>query len=214
MERRKFLKTLSLAAGSTFAITHSLAKSEKESRHLIALGTAACHFAAKNIKELPFQSVTLIDGERPTIHNQEGEFIRFSTPDSLFESIGSTKILKNGNLPILPISSEIDDYLRSLKGDLVFLAGLGKATGTLLFQSIGMHYQNPKQNLEWIGTLPFEFEGSRKSAHADLAIHLLAENGKEPSVIYSEEIRKTFGNISIRTAYELLDQRIFELFKG
>ena len=185
--------------------------SPAHSRHLIALGTAACRSVAKKGEKLNFDSFTLIDGELPNQVNVNAKFFRFIPPEYLYEPFEQVRFLKKGPLPILPIPQDIETHLGTLEGELVFLAGLGRATGTLLFQSLGLHYRNHTQGLEWLATMPFAFEGTYSRKNADQAIHVLADNRREPSSLCLDEIRHQYGNLAVRSAYEKADEWVIEL---
>lgn len=165
---------------------------------------------ANHGKNLDFETFTLIDRESPLSPAVSAMFIKFTPPELLYEQIEHLRILKKEPLPILPLSPEIDTRLRGLKGELVFYAGLGSATSTLLFQSIRLHYHSHLQQMEWLATMPFTFEGSLKRVIAEQAIHLLADNRREPTSLYLDEIRNRYGNLAIRSAYEKGDEWVLE----
>jgi len=185
--------------------------SPARSRQLIALGTAACRSVAKDGEKLNFDSFTLIDGELPSQVNVHAKFFRFIPPEYLYEPYEHVRFLKKKPLPILPIPQDIETHLRTLEGDLVFLAGLGRATGTLLFQSLGLHYRNHTQGLEWLATMPFAFEGIYSRKNADQAINLLAENRRERTSLCLQEIPHRYGNLALRSAYEKADEWVIEV---
>ena len=211
MKRRSFLKALPVLVATPLALSAMPTPSRVHSRHLIALGTAACRSVAKDGQKLNFDSFTLIDGESPSQVNVHGNFFRFIPPEYLYEPFEQVRFLKKEPLPILPIPQDIEAHLRTLEGELVFLAGLGKATGTLLFQSLGLHYRNHTQGLEWLATMPFAFEGTYSRKNADQAIHVLADNRREPSSLCLDEIRHQYGNLAVRSAYEKADEWVMEL---
>ncbi len=210
MKRRSFLKTLPVLAAAPLALSVVQSRPQIHLRHLIALGTAASRMIALHSKNLDFETFTLIDRESPLTSDLAAKFIQFTPPDLLYEQIEHLKILKKEPLPILPLPQEIDVHLRSLEGELVFYAGLGSATGTLLFQSIGLHYHNHLQQMEWLATMPFTFEGSQKREIAKQAIHLLVENRREPASLYLDEIRNRYGNLAIRSAFEKGDEWVMD----
>ena len=211
MKRRSFLKVLPVLAATPLTLSAMPTPSPAHSRHLIALGTAACRSVAKKGEKLNFDSFTLIDGELPNQVNVNAKFFRFIPPEYLYEPFEQVRFLKKEPLPILPIPQDIEAHLRTLEGELVFLAGLGRATGTLLFQSLGLHYRNHTQGLEWLATMPFAFEGTYSRKNADQAIHLLADNRREPTSLCLDEIQHRYGNLAIRSAYEKADEWVIEL---
>ncbi|WP_026966544.1 hypothetical protein [Algoriphagus terrigena] len=208
MKRRTFLKTFPVFAATPLAMAAIPASSPAHSRHLIALGTAACRSVAKDGEKLNFDSFTLIDGELPSQVNVHAKFFRFIPPEYLYEPYEHVRFLKKEPLPILPIPQDIETHLRTLEGELVFLAGLGRATGTLLFQSLGLHYRTHTQGLEWLATMPFYFEGIYSRKNADQAIYVLADNRREPTSHCLDEIRHRYGNLALRSAYEKADEWI------
>jgi hypothetical protein len=204
MKRRSFLKSLPLLAVAPLSL--SAMSIGPNSRHLIALGTAACCLASNHSRHLSFDTVTLIDSEKPAQIGERQTFIPFQSPDHLFDQVAHLKIPKMDCLPILPLKPEIQRHLQSLEGDLVFLAGLGGVTSALLFQSIGSQYFNPSQRMEWMAMMPFAFEGIRKEVRAKLAIRVLAEKRIDPSPLYLDDIREKYGNLAIRSAYQKADE--------
>lgn len=210
MKRREFLKTLSVFSLAPLVLREIPAGNRTGSRHLIALGTAACHLARNNSSKLAFNTITMIDGENPSIRSEKFKFIEFIPAESLFEQLGDIRISKSNFLPILPLPVEIKSHLESLSGDLVFLSGLGGMTSKLLTQSIGTYYSNISQRIEWVTMMPFEFQGSRRQVQAQFAIHMLAEKNFEPNCLYLDEIRHKYGNISIRSAYQKADEWVLD----
>ncbi|MDO8969017.1 hypothetical protein [Algoriphagus sp.] len=87
-------------------------------------------------------------------------------------------------------------------------------TATLLSQSIGFHYFNPSQRMEWLAMMPFAFEGIRKEVQAQLAIRVLAEKRIDPSPLYLDDIREKYGNLAIRSAYQKADEWVVEELLG
>lgn len=213
MKRRSFLRTLPIFAAAPFALSPVKALPQTHLRHLIALGTAASRMVASHGKNLNFETFTLIDRESPLSSDVAAKFIQFTPPELLYEQIEHLRILKKEPLPILPLHVEIDAHLRSLEGELFFYAGLGSATATLLFQSIGLHYHKHLQQMEWLATMPFTFEGNQKREIAEQAIHLLVDNRRQPTSLYLDEIRNRYGNLAIRSAYEKADEWVWENLK-
>jgi hypothetical protein len=214
MKRRKFLKSLPVLSLAPLAICQIPAGNQTGSRHLIALGTVACRLARNYSGKLAFDTITMIDGENPSEHQERFKFIKFISPESLFEQLGDIRITKGNYLPILPLPKEIKSHLESLSGELVFLSGLGGMTSKLLTQSIGTYYSNIFQSIEWVVMLPFEFQGVRRVAQAQLAIHVLAERKLEPTCLYLDEIRREYGNLSIRSAYQKADEWVVAELNG
>jgi hypothetical protein len=207
MERRKFLKTLPVLAlaPQALALAQSTPKHD-HSRHLITLGSAACQLAANYSYALSFDTFTYINWEKPDKLGVNETYIPFQTPEYLFEQVGHLRFPKSDHFPVLPLDQEIQIHLSRLTGDFVFLAGLGGVTATLLFQSVGSHYRNPSQRIEWLAMMPFVFEGIRRELRSQLAIRVLADQRREPTCLYLDEIRNRYGNLSIRSAYEKADE--------
>lgn len=206
MKRRDFIKALPLLTATSLVLTQVYGKGNPKPKHLIALGTAACRLATHHFDQLSFDSITGINTEQERLLNQKGTFIDFQPPENLYEQIEHLKVPKKEYLPVLPLDPMIHKHLESLEGELVFLAGLGGVTATLLFQSIGCHYSNSNQSLEWLAMMPFEFEGSWRSKNARQAVQVLADQRREPTLIYLEEIRTRYGNLSIRSAFQKADE--------
>ena len=62
-----------------------------------------------------------------------------------------------------------------------------------------------------IAARPFDFEGKRRMDRADLAIGIATDRGGEPVSFDLEEIRKKYGNLSIRSAYQKADEEIIPI---
>lgn len=99
MERRKFLKTLPVLAlaPQALALAQSTPKHD-HSRHLIALGYAACWLASNYANVLSFDTFTFINWEKPDKLGVNETYIPFQTPDYLFEQVGHLRIPKSGHL--------------------------------------------------------------------------------------------------------------------
>lgn len=213
MKRRNFLKSLPVFAVAPLTLSANQ-KNASSSRHLIALGSAACRLVYMNFKRLPFDTVTFIDREEPGLIGDRQTFISFQSPDHLFDQVAHLKIPKMDCLPVLPLKPEIQRHLKSLEGDLVFLAGLGGVTSALLFQSIGCHYFHSSQRMKWLAIMPFAFEGIRKEVRSQWAIRVLIEKKIDPTLFYLDEIRAKYGNLAIRSAYQRGDEWVVEELLG
>src|SRR5690606_32094809 len=106
---RSFLKALPVLATAPLALSAMPTPSRVHSRHLIALGTAACRSVAKDGEKLNFDSFTLIDGA-PSQMNVHAKFFRFIPPEYLYEPYEHVRFLKKVSLPILPIPQDIDTH--------------------------------------------------------------------------------------------------------
>lgn len=210
MNRRTFLKTIPVLAASPLAMSALPALSQTNSRHLIALGTAASLIVSRFGSELSFDSFTLINDRIPEGNEVAADLILFFPPESAFDYLGDHRFLKRGKLPELILSEQIKNHLASKTGELVFLAGLGKASGTMLFQTIAQHYANPLQQLRFVAMLPFDFEGSNLAENACQAVKLLSDQSLEASLFHLENIRRIYGNLGIRSAFKRGDERVVE----
>jgi hypothetical protein len=187
----------------------SLAKASTP-RHFIALGTAAGRLISNYGDQMDFDSYTIIDGLIPETSKVVTKHIRFEANQFMLTNDRFQRGT-SGIFEIIPLSNEIKDYLSGLKGELVFYTCLGNVTGTLLFQSIGYHFKNPSQKINWIATTPFEFEGTQKKVRAKGAISIVKENQNDPICFPFEQIRKLYGNLSIRTAFQKGDLEVLKL---
>lgn len=70
-------------------------------------------------------------------------------------------------------------------------------TETLLFQSIGCHYKNPLQRLDFLAVIPFSFQGTWRVNQAKQTIQFLVDQRREPTCLYLDEVIGPYGNISI-----------------
>ena len=64
--------------------------------------------------------------------------------------------------------------MNSKTRELVFVTGLGKGTGTMLFKAIDEYYSNPLQNLLFSTTFPFVFEGFNSANNAGYVLEFLS----------------------------------------
>lgn len=207
MKRRDFLKTLPIIAGAPLVLAAtSPFPQTANGRHLIALGTSACFLASNHFSELFFDTFTFIDFEEQEAFRERDTFIPFTTPDYILEQLGKRMLPKEGFFPVIPLNQEIQNHLNGLKGDLVFFAGLGWMTETLLFQSIGCHYKNPLQRLEFLAVMPFSFQGIWRGKQARQTIQVFADQRREPTCLFLDEVIGPYGNISIPHSFEKSDQ--------
>lgn len=213
MKRRNFLKSLPVFAVAPLTLSAS-PKNASNSRHLIALGSAACRLAYMNFERLPFNTVTFIDREEPGLIGDRQTIIPSQPMENLFDRETYYSVRNKVSLPVLTLDPEIPMHLQTLNGDLIFLAGLGGITASLLSQSIGFHYFNPSQRMEWLAMMPFEFEGTKKVVQAQLVIHVLIEKRINPSLLYLDDIREKYGNLAIRSAYQKADEWVVEELLG
>lgn len=211
MKRREFVKILPLLAGVSLAAIPK--RKEAKPRHLIALGSAATAIVMKYGAQLPFDSFTLINDKIPDGCALETDFIPFDSPGEAFEYFGDRRFLKKTKLPSLQLPHEIEAHLKSKSGELVFLAGLGKASGTMLMTAIVEQYHSALQNLRFVGTLPFDYEGSTLDTNALHVAEVMHSHSHQYSILPLQGIRVRFGNLSIRTAFEKADELVLNALK-
>ena len=209
MKRRQFLQTLPILATFPFAFSAISKEKPQQERHLIGLGTAACILVNKYGNKLGFTSVTLIDGF--PLQNQEDtvNFIPFNC--FINQQIVPLRSSKCVRIPALPLDRSIKNHLENLKGDLVFVSGLGNGTGSLLSQSIGTQYAHEHGIQKWTVTLPFQFEGKIKYERAYGVLRNLMDYQNYISFYDQDDIREKYGNLSIRNAYEKVDIEVLKL---
>lgn len=214
MNRRDFIKTIPLLTVAPLVLTEVTESPKTNKRHLIALGTAAALIVSRYGAELSFDSVTLLNDRIPKGNEFKADLIPFFPPENAFDYLGDHRFLKRGKLPELKFPEQIKNHLASKSGELVFLAGLGKASGTILFHAITQHYVNPLQELRFVATLPFAFEGSHVVDNANQAVENLPDQSLEVSLFPMESIRRTYGNLGIRSAFEKGDEWVVEELKN
>lgn len=180
-------------------------------RHLIGLGTASRNLITKYGSEMNFDSLTIIDSSVPKSSGEVAKYSWFSPFDTVVNPFSYLRFEKNAPLPIIPIPVKIKDHLRQLEGELIFYSGLGNVTGTILTQSLALFTSHLPQNLKWVATMPFKFEGENKNAWAVRAISILKENSQTPHCFYFEDIRSKYGDLSILSAFEKGDNEILRL---
>jgi hypothetical protein len=206
MNRRDFIKTIPLMTVAPLLLTEVTESPKTNKRHLITLGSAAALIVSRYGAELSVDSVTLINDRIPEGNESVVDLIPFFPAESVFEYLGDQRFLKREKLPQLELPEKIKNHLASKSGELVFLAGLGKASGTMLFRAIAQQYMNSLQQLRFVATLPFAFEGSHVVANANQAVEHLSDQSLEASFFPLESIRKTYGNLGIRSAFEKGDE--------
>lgn len=209
MKRRQFLQTLPILATSPFAFSAISKEKPLQERHLIGLGTAACILVNSYGNQLGFSSITLIDSF--PLQNQE-DTVNFIPFNCFFnQQIVPLRSSKCVRIPALPLDRSIKNHLENLKGDLVFVSGLGNGTGSLLSQSIGTQYVHEHGIQKWIVTLPFQFEGRNKYDRAYTVLRNLMDYQNSTSFYNLDDIREMYGNLSIRSAYEKVDLEVLKL---
>lgn len=214
MNRRDFIKTIPLMTVAPLLLTKESENPKTNKRHLITLGSAAALIVSRYGAELSFDSVTLINDRIPEGNEFVVDLIPFFPAEKAFEYLGDRRFLKRGKLPDLELSEKIKNHLASKSGELVFFAGLGKASGTMLFHATAQHYANPLQELRFVATLPFAFEGSHVVDNANQAVEHLSDQSLEASLFPLESIRRTYGNLGIRSAFEKGDEWVVEELKN
>jgi hypothetical protein len=208
MKRRHFLKTLPILAATPLALAGNSLAMNRNQRHLIALGTAACVMVNRHSDRLNYASVTLIDAFPIWNQKVSAHFVHFD-----YRINRQIDLHRNSRLVLLPtltLEASIKDHLGNLSGDVVFVSGLGNGTGSLLSQSIGTQYLHANGHQRWVVTIPFDFEGVVRVARASMVSRTLIKHHDEVTFLDFEEIRSKEGNLSIRSAYEKADEWLIE----
>jgi len=203
MKRRTFIKSIPILAVSPFVLPDVEPEGTLSPPHLIALGTAASKFLHRYKHQLQYSSITMIDEFLTEDLKGNTCFIPFDR--SLYRYDLWEDVCKLGSLPL---EASIRCHFESLTGDLVFVSGLGRTSGSLLSQSLGTQYIHPHGNQKWVVTLPFQFEGIGKFERAYSVLRSLMNFHEGVTFLDFDEIRERFGNLSIRSAFEKGDQWI------
>lgn len=153
------------------------------SKHLIALGTAAGRFVSEYRKRLSFDSITIVDKQQFSCFDSSLCFKSFSPTEEILRKIREVDSSSPFLEEKLEFSEELQEYFRSLHGDLVFYVGLGRTTGNLLAKMLADSLADSKLPIKVVATLPLDFEGTKPEIRAKAIADLLTKNGFGNSIL-------------------------------
>jgi hypothetical protein len=207
MKRRDFVKALPVLGISPLILCHS----KPEPVHLIALGTTARRWVGEYASELNVDTITIINDVRPKSMAVSYEFFPFNPPKSAYVYFGNCRIPKREPFPEIQLSEPILERLGSLRGRIIVFAALGKVTGTGLYKAIAKQLRTNLSGKYFLGTLPFEFEGSCLRHESKKAVALV-DGFHHQKVLDLEVLRKQYRNLPITTAFKKVDEWLLEEF--
>ena len=204
MKRRSFIKAVPVLA--SFAYLPAFASQESDKRHLIAIGIAASILSLKHDINIGFDTVTIVTESKPKFASDEIEFIEFNPPDSAYTFLGEHKYLKKEPFQVIDLPMALRKAIRAKNGKVVMLAALGKYTGTVLSKSISDEFDGAN-NLRFINTIPFSFEGSFIQNQSKLVAAEISLK-HQCQTLHLEDIREKYGNLAIRSAFKKTDEEL------
>jgi hypothetical protein len=205
MNRREFIKTIPILATVSYLPNIGVSKS----RHLITLGTSAAMLLENNYSKLDFDSFTIINDCYPKSSEVKAEYFNFSSPDEAYDFLGERKFLKKEPFPLIEISNDLKKSIKGKTGEIVILAALGKFTGTALSVSLAKVLAECS-NIRFVESIPFSFEGTFKRDQAIKAASII-ESIHPAKFVDLEDIRRIYGNLSVRSAFGKADEEIMKV---
>ncbi len=161
---------------------------EKFGKHLIALGTAAGRFVSEYRKRLSFDSITIVDKQQFNCFDSSLCFQSFSPSEEdlrKIREVDSSSPFLEGKLEF---SKELQEYFRSLHGELVFYVGLGRTTGNLLAKMLADSLADSNLPIKVVATLPLNFEGTKPEMRAKAIADFLTKSGLGNSILPLEHV--------------------------
>ena len=125
-----------------------------------------------------------------------------------------------GSLPEVGRNAAIEsiDEVKKLIGDntsMVFItAGMGGGTGTGAAPVIAQAAREMDILTVGIVTIPFQFEGKRRTAQAQKGLEQIRESVDTLLIIRNDKLRELYGNLAIRTAFSNADEILCTAAKG
>lgn len=161
---------------------------EKFGKHLIALGTAAGRFVSEYRKRLSFDSITIVDKQKFSCFDSSLCFQSFLPSEEDLRKIREVDSSSPFLEEKLEFSVELQEYFRSLHGELVFYVGLGRTTGNLLAKMLADSLADSNLPIKVVATLPLPFEGTKPEMRAKAIADFLTKNGLGNSVLPLEQV--------------------------
>lgn len=132
---------------------------------------------------------------------------------NLTEGLGCGANPEVGKNAALESKEQIREMLAGTK--MIFVtAGMGGGTGTGAAPVIAKIAKDMDILTVGIITAPFNFEGKKKMAQAELGIDALRQNCDTVLVILNDKLREIFGNLSINQAFAQADNILTTAAKG
>ena len=125
-----------------------------------------------------------------------------------------------GSLPEVGRNAAIEslDEVKELIGDntsMVFItAGMGGGTGTGAAPVIAQAAREMNILTVGIVTIPFQFEGRRRTAQAQDGLEQIRESVDTLLIIRNDKLRELYGNLTIRAAFNNADEILCTAAKG
>jgi hypothetical protein len=161
--------------------------------------------------KLNIDTITIINDVRPKSMAVSYKFFPFNPPKSAYVYYGNCRIPKLEPNQEIQFSEPILKRLGSLRGRIIVFAALGKVTGTVLYKTIARQLQTNPSDKYFLGTLPFEFEGSwlrheskKAVAHVDAFHH--------QKVLDLEVLREQYRNLPVTITFNKVDEWLLEEF--
>jgi len=134
--------------------------------------------------------------------------------NTLTEGRGAGSIPEVGRNAAIESLTEVQSLL-SDKTNMVFItAGMGGGTGTGAAPIIARAAKEMGILTVGIVTIPFMFEGRKRSTQADLGLKEMRESVDTLLVIRNDKLRELYGNLSLKQAFAHADEVLCTAAKG
>jgi len=210
MERRQAIKNLTGLAALAFT-QHLYVLDQMKPIHVVGLGSAGTNvmnlFHSLGIGDI-YTSISDYKGSKLPNGVHLSPYCPGLTPrDRVLQELYQPESIIPFHLP--------EDTKKLFRKDqrLVLLAGLGGYTATHMGKEIIPLFIEKGIDFKAVFCLPFKFEGTKKWKFAE---ELIIGVGQLAQVKYfdCEIIRKEWGNLTIRKAFEKVDQEMLKIYKS
>jgi cell division protein FtsZ len=168
---------------------------------------AVNHMYSKGIKDVEF-----------VISNTDLQALKSSPiPNKLQlgnRSLGAGANPDLGKVSAVESSDEIRDYLSDNTKMLFITAGMGGGTGTGAAPVIAKIAKEMDILTVGIVTVPFSFEGKRKTAQAENGIAEMRQYCDTVIVVVNDKLREVYGNLSLKEAFGKADDILLTAAKS
>lgn len=213
MERRDFIKTLPALSLTPLSLASMPTGEATNGKNLIALGTNAGRFVSQYHAKLSFDSFTIVDKQRLSCFDQSLSFLSFLPSEDAFRKIrdfdSSSPFLDEK----LGFSEALLKHFRMLKGELIFLVGVGKSTGTLLAKMVMDSFGDSSPSIKILATSPFRFEGIKPEMRATAIAELYSKTGFGNSILSLENVAGLSYGENMQSLFEAADREILKRLK-
>ncbi|EON77481.1 hypothetical protein ADIS_2011 [Lunatimonas lonarensis] len=181
--------------------------------NLIVCGSGAKSVleACVNWQSLPYDKMFVVDDTAISGSASQYVWVPFTAPEAYYFTTPNLGRFPSGkDIHPVPIPLDLQVLILEPSTQWTVMACLGGVTGTMLYLSIAAYMAGKQNEVRFIGTLPFEFEGVKRRRNAQVVIDFVSSLHSQ-HVALLEPIKKRLDPCPLAHLFDAVNEEMFAM---